>query len=126
MIPKKLHYIWIGEKPLPDLAKKCIESWKKFCPDYEIVAWDESNLNIDINEYCREAYDARKFAFASDVLRYDVIYREGGIYMDIDVELIKPIDDMLENKMFLGFENPKCVNPGLIMGAEAGSEVIKE
>ena len=126
MIPKKLHYIWIGGNPLPDLAKKCIESWKKFCPDYEIVAWDESNLNIDINEYCREAYDARKFAFASDVLRYDVVYREGGIYMDIDVELIKPIDDLLENKMFLGFETAKWINPGLIMGAEAGSEVVKE
>ena len=125
MIPKKLHYIWLGGNPLPEIALKCMESWKKFCPDYEIVVWDESNLNLDINTYCREAYDAKKFAFCSDVLRYDVLYKHGGVYLDIDVEFVKPIDDMLNNHIFLGFESPEFVAPGLIMGAEAGSETIK-
>ena len=125
MIPKVIHYIWIGDNPLPKIAEKCIESWKKYCPDYEIKRWDESNLNIDFSEYCRQAYDNKKWAFVSDVLRYDILLKEGGIYMDIDVELLKPIDDLLNAKCFMGFE-AKELAPGLIMGAEAGNKDVEE
>jgi len=124
MIPKVIHYIWIGGNPLPKIAEKCMESWRRCCPDYEIKRWDESNLNIDINKYCRDAYNNKKWAFASDVLRYDVLLKEGGIYMDIDVELLKSIDDLLDCKCFVGFESSE-LNPGLIMGAEANSEDVK-
>lgn len=128
MIPKKIHYIWLGGKPLPSMVQKCMKSWIKFCPDYEIVRWDESNLNIDINKYCRQAYDAGKYAFASDVLRYYVIKEQGGIYLDVDVELIKPLDNLLGNKAFMGFEKGDilAVAPGLIIGAEKHSQVITE
>jgi len=110
------------------MVQKCMESWKKFCPDYEIIRWDESNLNIDINKYCRQAYDAKKYAFASDVLRYYVIKEHGGIYLDVDVELMKPLDDLLSHKAFMGFEMGDFlyVNPGLIMGAEPNNKVITE
>ena len=127
-IPKVLHYIWIGGNPLPKIAEKCIASWKKYCPDYEIKRWDESNLNIDINKYCRQAYDAKKYAFASDTLRYDILKREGGIYLDIDVELLKPIDEFLNCETFCGFENAKelVVNPGLIMGSVKDGEIVSK
>ena len=125
MIPKVIHYIWLGGNPLPKIAEKCMASWKKFCPDYEIKRWDESNLNLDICKYCREAYDAKKFAFASDVLRYYILLHEGGIYLDIDVELIKPIDEFLSDGCFTGFERENSINSGLIAGAEKGNEDIK-
>ncbi len=125
MIPKIIHYIWLGGKELPDLDKECIESWKKYCPDYEIKRWDESNLNLDFCDYVREAYDNKKYAFASDVLRLDLLYRYGGIYLDVDVKIIKPIDKFLENKCFGGFEGGNQVNPGIIFGCEAGNEDIK-
>ena len=125
MIPKIIHYIWLGKNPLPKIAEKCMASWKKFCPDYEIKRWDESNLNLDICNYCREAYDAKKFAFSSDVLRYYILFNEGGIYLDIDVEIIKPIDEFLVNKCFTGFERENSVATGLILGAEKGNEDIK-
>lgn len=126
MIPKVIHYIWIGGNPLPKIAEKCIDSWKKFCPDFEIKCWDESNLNIDYNLYTRQAYNNKKWAFVSDVLRYDILVREGGIYMDIDVELLKPIDELLNCECFTGFESKKNIAPGLIMGAEKNSYDIKE
>lgn len=116
-IPKKIHYIWLGGKPLPKIAEKCIKSWQKHCPDYEIKRWDESNLDIDCCQYCREAYDAKKYAFASDVLRFDMLYKEGGIYLDTDVELLKPIDELLSNTCFMGFETKEKVAPGLILGS---------
>jgi len=128
MIPKVIHYIWLGGNPLPEMVVKCMESWKKFCPDYEIKRWDETNLNLDINTYCRQAYDAKKYAFASDVLRYYVVKEHGGIYLDVDVELLKPLDDLLENKAFMGFEMSETlfVNPGLILGAEPHNKVVTE
>lgn len=124
MIPKIIHYIWLGGNPLNEVAEKCIESWKKYCPDYEIKRWDESNLDLDIVPYVRQAYDAKKYAFASDVLRFDILNREGGIYLDVDVELIKNIDPLLEDHLFMGFEIEDFVNPGLIMGAEENNEHI--
>lgn len=102
---------------MPKITQKCIESWKKYCPDYEIKRWDESNLNLDKYQFVRDAYDAKKFAFASDVLRTDIIYSEGGIYLDVDVELLKPIEEFMDKDLFVGFETSDLLNPGLIMGA---------
>ena len=105
MIPKVIHYIWLGGNPLPKIAEKCIESWKKFCPDYEIKRWDETNLDVNQYQFAKDAYDAKKFAFVSDVFRTEILYNEGGIYLDIDVELIKSIDDILQdNDCVMGFE----------------------
>ena len=119
MIPKKIHYIWLGNNPLPDIAVQCIESWKKFCPDYEIIRWDETNLELDKYQFASDAYKAGEYAFASDVFRFDILKSEGGIYLDIDVELYKPLDDFLTNDFFTGFENKLYVAPGLVMGATA-------
>ena len=124
MIPKKLHYIWLGKNPLPEMVEKCIESWKEKCPNYEIVRWDESNLDINCCDYCKEAYENKKYAFASDVLRYKVLYEQGGIYLDVDVMLYKNLDNLLTNRVFMGFEENGIVNPGLICGAEKGNEDV--
>lgn len=125
MIPKIIHYIWLGNGPMPKVADKCLKSWEKYCPDYEIKRWDESNLDLDLCPYVREAYDAKKFAFASDVLRFQILYELGGIYLDIDVELIKPIDEFLKEKCFTGFETSSLIAPGLILGAEKENNDLK-
>lgn len=104
MIPKIIHYCWFGGNPLPELAVKCIESWKKYCPDYEIKRWDESNFDLKCCDYVKEAYQAKKWAFVSDYVRFKVLYDEGGLYFDTDVELIKPIDDILARGPFMGVE----------------------
>lgn len=127
-IPKVIHYIWLGGNPEPKILEKCKKSWKKYCPDYEIKRWDESNLNINENDYTRQACEAKKYAFASDYFRYKILYEEGGVYLDVDVKLLKNIDDLLSKKCFLGFEkgNNIAVGPGLVCASEAGSEIIKE
>lgn len=125
MIPKKIHYCWFGRNPKPKLAEKCIASWKKYCPDYEIVEWNEDNFNVEMNIYTKSAFDQKKYAFLTDYARLLIIYEYGGIYFDTDVELLKPIDDLLENKSFFGFENNKYVNTGLGFGAEKGNEIVK-
>ena len=125
MIPKKIHYCWFGRNPKPKLAEKCIASWEKYCPDYEIVEWNEDNFDIGMNAYTRSAYEQKKYAFLSDYARLLIIYEHGGIYFDTDVELLKPIDDLLENKSFIGFETADHVNTGLGFGAEKNSEIVK-
>ena len=125
MIPKKIHYCWYGGKPLPDLAKKCIDSWKKYCPDYEIIRWDESNTDLQSNQYVREAFEAKKWAFITDYVRLKVLYEYGGLYMDTDVQVIAPLDKFLNNRGFSGFENEHQVPTG-IMAAEAGNSFIEE
>ncbi|WGE31936.1 glycosyl transferase [Actinobacillus genomosp. 2] len=126
MIPKKIHYCWFGGNPLPKSVKKCIESWKKYCPDYEIIEWNESNYNVHKNLFIKEAYEKKKFAFVSDYARLDVVYSEGGIYLDTDVELIKPIDDLLAHSCFLASESIDDVATGLGFGAEKGHWFIAE
>lgn len=124
MIPKILHYCWFGKGELPDLAKKCIESWKKVLPEYEIKEWNEDNFNLDAYSYVREAYDNRKFAFVSDVVRLYALYTEGGVYMDTDVEVLKPFDPFLHHKAFSGYETTKMISTGII-GSEKGGEWVK-
>ena len=104
MIPKIIHYCWFGGNPLPKSAIECIESWKQFFPDYEIKEWNETNFDIHLNRYTEEAYQQKKWAFVSDVARLWALVHEGGIYMDTDVEVVRPLDDLLKNKAFIGFE----------------------
>ena len=125
MIPKIIHYCWFGGNPLPKLAQKCIESWKKYCPDYEIKRWDETNFDLNYNDYVREAYDAKKWAFVTDVVRLYALVNEGGIYMDTDVEVLKPIDEFLKYEAFSGFETEKDIPTG-IMACERGQRLFIE
>lgn len=126
-IPKIIHYCWFGGNPIPESNKKFMESWKKFCPNYEIIEWNESNYDVTQNRYMKEAYENRQWAFVSDYARLDIIYEHGGIYLDTDVELIKPLDDLLNLKGFIGFtENKKLCNTGLGFGAIPKLPIIKE
>lgn len=120
MIPKLIHYCWFGRNPLPTLAIKCIESWRKYLPDYEIREWNEDNFDVNIISYTQEAYQAKKYAFVSDYARFWILYKYGGIYFDTDVEVIKPLDDIIARGSFMGcqmdeYTNSKqpCVAPGL-------------
>ena len=125
MIPKVIHYCWFGRGEKPKLAKKCIESWEKYCPDYKIIEWNEDNFDLDKYEYARYMYDNKKYAFLSDFVRLQVIYENGGVYFDTDVEVLKPIDELLENRAFIGFENDRFVNSGQGFGAERGNGAVK-
>ena len=125
MIPKKIHYCWFGGNPLPDMAKHCIESWKKYCPDYEIIEWNEQNFDLNCCDYVKEAYEAKKWAFVSDVARLYALVTQGGIYMDTDVEVLKPLDDILCCEAVSGFEGVDRIPTGL-MGCEAGQPMFVE
>lgn len=104
-IPKVIHYFWFGGNPLPLLAKKCIDSWKQYFPEYEIIEWNESNFDVNIIPYTAQANTAKKYAFVSDYARLWVLYKYGGIYFDTDVEVIKPFDDILKYGAFIGLES---------------------
>lgn len=125
MIPKTIHYCWFGKAEKPKLINKCIASWCEKCPDFEIIEWNEDNFDINICNYVREAYENKKWAFVSDYARFYVLNNFGGIYLDTDVELLKPLDSFL-TKNFLAFENSKSVNSGLIMGCEANNALCKQ
>jgi len=125
MIPKKIHYCWFGKGTLPADARNCIDSWKRILPEYDIKEWNEGNFDLDMYPYVREAYDNRKFAFVTDVVRLYALYTEGGIYMDTDVEVLKPLDRFLHHIAFSGFEDEKDVPTG-IMASERGSLWAKE
>lgn len=126
LIPKKIHYFWFGGKPLPERYKAWMDSWHKFCPDYEIIQWNESNYDVTKVKYMRQAYENKKWGFVPDYARLDVIYNYGGIYLDTDVELIKGFDDLLCQRGFAGFETGNNVNFGQGFGAVKGLEILKE
>lgn len=126
MIPKTIHYCWFGRGEKPKLAKKCIESWKKFCPDYEIIEWNEDNFDVNMNAYTKMCYEQKKYAFLSDYVRLLAINDYGGLYFDTDVEVIKSFDNLLGYKAFYGFENDEYVASGLGFGSERNHVVIKE
>lgn len=133
MIPKIIHYCWFGGNPLPKSAIKCINSWKKFFPDYEIKEWNESNFDVNCTRYTAEAYEAKKYAFVSDYARFYILYHEGGLYFDTDVEIIRPMDDIVEKGAFMSVEIPfrkltqaSSINPGQGIGAPKGYSVYKE
>ncbi len=125
MIPKIIHYCWFGEAPLSDLAQKCIASWGKYCPDYEIKCWDETNFDLNYNDYVREAYEAKKWAFVTDVVRLYALVNYGGIYMDTDVEVLKPLDGLLQYEAVSGFESESQIPTGL-MSCREGQELFAE
>lgn len=131
MIPKKIHYIWFGGNPLPPLAERCIASWEKYMPGYEIVRWDESNFDTDCCDYVREAISVKKWAFASDYARFKILYEHGGVYLDTDVELLKPLDEIIQRGPFMGFEQDfsssaaGAVAPGLGLAANPGLGLYK-
>ena len=132
MIPKTIHYCWFGRNPLPKSAVKCINSWRKFFPDYEIKEWNEDNFDVNSIPYTAEAYQARKYAFVSDYARFWILYHYGGVYFDTDVEVIKPMDDIIERGPFMGIE-VECdqqqpypmINPGLGIAVESGNMLYK-
>ena len=137
MIPKIIHYCWFGRNPLPELAQRCIASWKKYLPDYEIKEWNEDNFDVNIIPYTAEAYQAKKYAFVSDYARFWILYQYGGIYFDTDVEVIRPINDIVERGNFMGFEtDPKpqlkedaskaSVAPGHGLGVKPGRGRVKK
>ena len=104
-IPKVIHYCWFGGNPLPKAAIKCIKSWKKHCPDYQIIEWNEDNYDISSAPlFVRQVFDARKWGFIADYIRLEIIYTHGGIYLDTDVEAIQSFDELLKNSAFWGFE----------------------
>ena len=125
MIPKIIHYCWFGGKEKPALVKKCMESWKKFCPDYEIIEWNEGNFDVNIVPYVAEAYSCGKYAFVSDYARFWVLYLYGGLYFDVDVELIGKIDDILRRGSFMAYEHGMSIAPGLGLGLEAETPFVK-
>lgn len=145
MIPKIIHYCWFGGSPLPEMAIKCIESWKKFLPDYEIKQWDETNFDVNMIPYAAEAYKAKKYAFVSDFARFWILYNYGGLYFDTDVQLIKGIDDIVKRGPFMGCERDAdekageaadqpsvapgfglAANPGLGLAANPGLGLYSE
>ena len=129
MIPEIIHYCWFGGNPLPASAQKCIASWRKYLPDYEIKEWNESNFDVNIIPYTAEAYKAKKYAFVSDYARFWILYKYGGLYFDTDVEVIKNMDDIIAKGPFMGCENEAKagatpeqlgVAPGLGLGVNPG------
>lgn len=112
MIPKIIHYCWFGGNPKPESVKKYIESWHKYCPDYEFREWNETNFDINENNYCKEAYEAKKWAFVTDYVRLKALYEYGGIYMDTDVEVIKSLDPLLKYDAFSGYESNNRISTG--------------
>lgn len=129
---KKIHYCWFGGNQLPEEAQKCIESWKKYFPEYEIKEWNESNFDVNCCTYVRQAYQNKKWAFVSDYARFWILYHEGGLYFDTDVEIIKSFSDIIGNGPFIGCEmggeygTEIGINPGLGIGAEPGMALYKK
>lgn len=123
-IPRKIHYCWFGGKEKPSMIEKCINSWKKHLPEFEIIEWNEKNFDINCNIYTREAYEEGKYAFVSDYVRVHVLYYYGGIYLDTDVEVFKSFDDLLHHHSFWGFEQENYIATSTI-GARKGNQLIK-
>lgn len=124
MIPKLIHYCWFGGKPKSKLYRKCIDSWHRYCPDYEIIEWNEDIFDLTQHPYLQWCYDHRKWAFLSDFARLLILKQYGGIYLDTDVELIRSLDKLLEYEAFLGFENETWLNTGLGFGCVPGHPVL--
>lgn len=130
MIPKVINYCWFGNNKLTDDVKKCIESWKKFCPDYEIRQWNETNFDVNQNDFLKSAYKEKNWAYVSDYARLKILYENGGIYLDTDVELLQSLDSVIDRGPYLGFEfgfkHDVDVNPGLGFACEPRMQLLKQ
>ncbi len=125
-IPKKIHYCWFGEKPIPEFLQKCIRSWKENCPDYDIINWNEKNYDVNQHSYTKEAYKKKMYGFVSDFARLDILYHYGGIYFDTDVNVLRSLDDLLYQDAFVGVEKWGNINTGGGCGFTAGHPMLKE
>ena len=125
MIPKTIHYCWFGRGRKPKLAEKCIASWKKFCPDFKIIEWNEDNYDVNSTPYTRYCYENKKWAYLSDYVRLDILYQHGGVYFDTDVEVIRPIDPLMDKSAVFALESEKIVATGLGFSAEKGSRYVR-
>ncbi len=125
MIPKIIHYCWFGKGELPQLAIKCINTWKKYFPDYEIIEWNEDNFDVNINIYTKQAYENKKYAFVSDYARLWALYNYGGIYFDTDVKVLKPLDDFLHHPAFGGFENDDKLATSTLASEKGGLWILE-
>lgn len=125
-IPKIIHYCWFGEGPLPKHAQKCLQSWSIFAPDYTIMRWDEQNFDVNFTPFTQAAHEAKKYAFVSDVARLHVVYQHGGIYLDVDVELLKPMDELLAYDAFFAFESAEFIATGLGFGSVKQLPLLKQ
>lgn len=131
MTPKTIHYCWFGRNPLPKSAIKCIDSWRFFFPDYEIKEWNEDNFDVNRIPYTKDAYEAKKYAFVSDYARFWILFHYGGVYFDTDVEVVKRMDDLIENGAFMGWETASntgehMIAPGLGLAAPKEFPLYKE
>lgn len=127
MIPRIIHYCWFGNNPKPPIAQKCYKSWRKYCPEYKIIEWNEDNFDLSTAPlYVQQAYIAKKWAFVTDYIRLKVVYDNGGIYLDTDVELVRSLDDLLGYRAFFGFEGKQYINTGLGFGAVQNTPILKE
>ena len=125
MIPKKIHYVWVGGQPKPKAIQRCMKTWKKHLQDYQIIEWNEENFDFSSNPFAQAAYKAKKWAYVSDYIRAYVIYHEGGIYLDTDVRVLDRLDPLLNDKAFIGFENNEYLSAA-IFGAEKGHPLMKD
>lgn len=123
-IPKKIHYCWFGKNKMSKLMLKCTESWRKHQPDYELILWNEDNFDVAMNNYVKEAYEKKKWAFVSDYARLYALYHYGGIYLDTDMEILQNLDGFLVHSMFLGMEDSSHISMGII-GAKVGHPWIE-
>ena len=114
MIPKIIHYCWFGRGEMPKLMKKCLKSWKKFCPDWQIVRWDEDSFDVNSTLWTKQAYEAKKYAFVADYVRIKALCEQGGVYLDTDQELIKPLDPFMSHSCFVGFMDKTNISAGVI------------
>ncbi len=126
MIPKVIHYCWFGGREMPTHVLKCIESWKKYCPEYQIIQWNEKNYDIRKSSYTSRAHKLKKWAFVSDYARLDILYNNGGFYLDTDVELLKSLNNLANNTIYMGLETNDSINSGLGMGSEKGHIILKD
>ena len=124
-IPKTLHYCWFGGKPKPPSVRRCLASWRRFCPDYEIIEWNEQRFDVNAALYTRQAYAAGRWAFVTDYARLKIVYEQGGIYLDTDVELLRPLDELLQYDAFFGFQQNGEVATGLGFGACKGHPALR-
>ncbi len=127
MIPKIIHYCWFGGNPKPEIIERCIASWRKYCPEWDIIEWNESNFDVNSYKFTKQAYDCKKWAFVSDVVRLDAIIKYGGIYLDTDVEILtsRPFDDLLKNENIVVFETERAISTGLCLGGCENSKFLQ-
>lgn len=127
MIPKVIHYCWFGLNPLPTRVKEYIKTWQKYCPDYKIIEWNESNFDVNCHPFVKAAYEAKAWAFVSDYARLKVVYDNGGVYLDTDVELVKTLDSLLSHRFYIGVQQIDSIcASGLGFGAEKGNEIVEQ